>query len=132
MLRQDKPQQTKNIFVTRALTKSYGEGAAAVHALRGVHLEIPAGEMVVLLGASGSGKSTLLNIIGELDRETTGTVYFQDQELSAMSAPTTSRHNCQAANSNAWPSPEPSPNNRPCYSVMSQPGLSIVIPGVPC
>jgi putative ABC transport system ATP-binding protein len=72
-------------FTTRGLTKVYGEGAAAVHALRGVDLDIPAGEMVVLLGPSGSGKSTLLNIIGGLDRGTEGTVYFQDKELSAMS-----------------------------------------------
>lgn len=71
-------------FTTKALTKTYGEGAAAVHALRGVDLEIPSGEMVVLLGPSGSGKSTLLNIIGGLDRASEGTVFFQDQELSDM------------------------------------------------
>lgn len=71
-------------FTTKALTKTYGEGAAAVHALRGVDLEIPAGEMVVLLGPSGSGKSTLLNIIGGLDRASEGTVFFQDKELSDM------------------------------------------------
>ncbi len=67
------------------MTKVYGEGQAAVHALRGVDLVIPAGEMVVLLGPSGSGKSTLLNIIGGLDRASAGTVHFQDQDLSAMS-----------------------------------------------
>ena len=67
-----------------SLIKTYGEGPAAVQALRGVDLEIPAGEMVVLLGPSGSGKSTLLNIIGGLDRASGGTVYFQDQELTAM------------------------------------------------
>ena len=72
-------------YTTRGLTKVYGEGLAAVHALRGVDLEIPAGEMVVLLGPSGSGKSTLLNILGGLDRGTAGTVLFKDQELSAMS-----------------------------------------------
>lgn len=71
-------------FTTKSLTKTYGEGAAAVHALRGVDLEIPSGEMVVLLGPSGSGKSTLLNIIGGLDRASEGTVFFQDQELSDM------------------------------------------------
>ncbi len=73
------------IYRTEGLTKVYGEGAAAVHALRGVDLAIPAGEIVVLLGPSGSGKSTLLNIIGGLDRGTDGTVWFRDQELSAMS-----------------------------------------------
>ena len=71
-------------FTTRGLTKVYGEGPAAVHALRGVDLEIPAGELVVLLGPSGSGKSTLLNILGGLDRATEGVVLFRDQELSAM------------------------------------------------
>jgi len=71
-------------FTTKGLTKVYGEGPAAVHALRGVDLEIPAGELVVLLGPSGSGKSTLLNIIGGLDRGTKGAVYFQDQDMSAM------------------------------------------------
>jgi putative ABC transport system ATP-binding protein len=71
-------------FTTQGLTKVYGEGQAAVNALRGVDLVIPAGEMVVLLGPSGSGKSTLLNIIGGLDRASAGTVRFQDQDLSAM------------------------------------------------
>jgi putative ABC transport system ATP-binding protein len=55
-----------------------------VHALRGVDLEIPQGEIVVLLGPSGSGKSTLLNIVGGLDRGTEGTVKFRDQVLSDM------------------------------------------------
>ncbi|PLW79035.1 ABC transporter ATP-binding protein [Cohaesibacter celericrescens] len=72
-------------FRTKGLTKVYGEGNAAVHALRGVDLEIPSGEIVVLLGASGSGKSTLLNIIGGLDRATEGDVYFQSLCLSEMS-----------------------------------------------
>ncbi len=72
-------------FTTQGLTKVYGQGPAAVHALRGVDLVIPEGELVVLLGPSGSGKSTLLNIIGGLDRATKGRVHFQDQELSAMS-----------------------------------------------
>ena len=72
-------------FVTRGLTKVYGEGPAAVHALRGVDLEIPKGEIVVLLGPSGSGKSTLLNIIGGLDRATEGDAFFEDQNLSQMS-----------------------------------------------
>ena len=72
-------------YRTVGLKKQYGEGDAAVHALRGVDLDIPAGEMVVLLGPSGSGKSTLLNIIGGLDRGTAGEVYFQDQKLSELS-----------------------------------------------
>lgn len=72
-------------FTTRGLTKTYGEGPAAVHALRGVDLVIPSGEFVVLLGPSGSGKSTLLNILGGLDRPTKGTAHFQDTDLTAMS-----------------------------------------------
>jgi len=75
----------KNAFTIRGLTKVYGEGRSAVHALRGVDLEIPAGEIVVLLGPSGSGKSTLLNIIGGLDRGSEGTVHFGDQNLTEMS-----------------------------------------------
>lgn len=72
-------------FRTRDLTRVYGEGAAAVQALRGVNLEIPAGELVVLLGPSGSGKSTLLNLLGGLDRASGGQLWFFDRELSAMS-----------------------------------------------
>lgn len=65
------------------LTKVYGTGAATVHALRGVDLELHEGELIVLLGPSGSGKSTLLNILGALDRPTAGTVHFHDRELTA-------------------------------------------------
>jgi len=60
------------VFVARGLTKVYGSGESAVHALRGVDLDIYRGEFVVLLGASGSGKSTLLNILGGLDAATGG------------------------------------------------------------
>lgn len=73
------------VFCTKALTKTYGEGPAAVHALRGVDLDIPEGEFVVLLGPSGSGKSTLLNILGGLDRPSAGTAHFKDVELTGMS-----------------------------------------------
>ncbi|WP_416376551.1 ABC transporter ATP-binding protein [Thalassovita sp.] len=71
-------------FTAKGLTKVYGEGTAAVHALRGVDLTIPTGEFVVLLGPSGSGKSTLLNILGGLDRASAGTAHFRDRDLSAM------------------------------------------------
>lgn len=73
-----------NAFRTREITKVYGEGTTAVHALRGVDLIVPKGEMVVLLGASGSGKSTLLNILGGLDRATGGEAYFFDRSLTDM------------------------------------------------
>jgi putative ABC transport system ATP-binding protein len=75
----------KFAFTTSGLTRTYGAGQAAVHALRGVDLKVPAGEIVVLLGASGSGKSTLLNIIGGLDRATSGSVRFGVKDLGAMS-----------------------------------------------
>ncbi len=72
------------VFRTRNLEKIYGEGEAAVHALRGVNLDIPPAEIVVLLGASGSGKSTLLNILGGLDRGSNGDVWFGNESLSEM------------------------------------------------
>jgi putative ABC transport system ATP-binding protein len=71
-------------FTTTGLTKTYGEGEAAVHALRGVDLEIPPSEVVVLLGPSGSGKSTLLNILGGLDRASTGQAFYKGQDITAM------------------------------------------------
>ncbi len=74
----------EHAFTTRGLTKVYGEGPTAVHALRGVDLDIPKGELVVLLGASGSGKSTLLNILGGLDRASDGSAKFFEDELTTM------------------------------------------------
>jgi putative ABC transport system ATP-binding protein len=71
-------------FRAEGLTKIYGSGDTQVFALRGVDLEVPRGEMVVLLGPSGSGKSTLLNILGGLDSPTEGHVYFDHQELTAF------------------------------------------------
>jgi putative ABC transport system ATP-binding protein len=70
------------VFRTRDLTKTYANGAIEVHALRGVNFEASAGEFVVMLGPSGSGKSTFLNIVGGLDRATSGEVWFTDHELS--------------------------------------------------
>jgi putative ABC transport system ATP-binding protein len=67
------------------LTKVYGSGHSAVHALRGVDLALPERELVVLLGASGSGKSTLLNILGGLDRPTDGRLFFRGDELTGAS-----------------------------------------------
>ncbi|MCW5724473.1 MAG: ABC transporter ATP-binding protein [Maricaulaceae bacterium] len=70
-------------FSTRGLTKVYGHGTGAVHALRGVDIELPDGELIVVLGASGSGKSTFLNIIGGLDRATGGEVVFRGRDIGA-------------------------------------------------
>lgn len=72
------------VFKGEALSKTYITGETTVHALRGVDLEIRAGETLVLLGPSGSGKSTLLNIIGALDRPTSGTLWYRDLELTAL------------------------------------------------
>ena len=70
------------VFRVRDLTKVYHMGEVDVHALRGVDLDLVAGELMVLLGPSGSGKSTLLNILGGLDTASEGTVHYRDQELT--------------------------------------------------
>ena len=72
------------VFRTLDLTKVYRSGAVEVHALRGVDLDLPPGEMSVLLGPSGSGKSTLLNILGGLDSATAGHAWFRDLELTRL------------------------------------------------
>jgi len=72
------------VFSAQGLTKIYTSGEVQVHALRGLNLEISAGEVVVLLGPSGSGKSTLLNIMGGLDHATSGQLFFKDQELTKL------------------------------------------------
>jgi putative ABC transport system ATP-binding protein len=72
------------VFRTRNLTKVYFTGPLQVQALRGVDFEAVQGEFVVLLGPSGSGKSTFLNIIGGLDRPTTGEVWFGTKELTRL------------------------------------------------
>ncbi|MFO1249891.1 MAG: ABC transporter ATP-binding protein [Inhella sp.] len=73
------------VFLASQLSKTYGEGEAAVHALRGVDLEVQRGEFIVLLGASGSGKSTLLNILGGLDIPSSGELRFCEHRLSGAS-----------------------------------------------
>ena len=72
------------IFTARALTKTYVSGDVEVRALRGLDLDIAAGEVVVLLGPSGSGKSTLLNIMGGLDRASSGKLMFKTLDLTAL------------------------------------------------
>jgi putative ABC transport system ATP-binding protein len=69
----------------RGVSKTYGEGAAEVHALRNVDLIVNAGELVAVMGPSGSGKSTLLTIAGSLEQPTTGEVVVGDVPLSGMS-----------------------------------------------
>jgi putative ABC transport system ATP-binding protein len=69
------------ILSARGLTKVYRTGEVEVQALRGVDLDLVAGELVVLLGPSGSGKSTLFNILGGLDVPTAGELQYRDHDL---------------------------------------------------
>ncbi|WP_406455704.1 ABC transporter ATP-binding protein [Streptomyces sp. NBC_00876] len=66
------------------LRRSYGTGAGAVHALRGVSFEVPRGELVALKGRSGSGKTTLLNLVGGLDSPDSGRITVDGTELSTL------------------------------------------------
>ena len=72
------------VFRTEGVTKVYRTGEVEVQALRGIDLELFGGELAVLLGPSGSGKSTFLNILGGLDRPTSGRVRFLDHDLGAL------------------------------------------------
>lgn len=72
----------ERLFSTRSLTKIYRTGDVEVRALNGVDLDLFEREILVLLGPSGSGKSTLLNILGGLDRPTSGSVMFKNDELT--------------------------------------------------
>ncbi len=73
---------TDGSVTLKDVTKTFGTGAAAVHALKGVDLHIDAGELVVILGPSGSGKTTLCNIIGGIDSATSGSVNVAGNEIS--------------------------------------------------
>jgi len=67
------------------MTKVYGKGDIAVHALRGVHLAVKPGEFVAIMGPSGSGKSTLMNILGCLDRPSGGAYLLDGEDVSQLS-----------------------------------------------
>ena len=75
----------KVVIETVNLTRQYVMGRAVVHALRGVDLTVHEGEFLALMGASGSGKSTLLNMIGLLDRPTSGQYRLEDLEVLSLS-----------------------------------------------
>ena len=75
----------ENVIVTRGLTKVFGANGNAVHALRGIDLEVARGEFVALIGPSGSGKSTLMAIIGCLDSPSAGTYALDGAAVEALS-----------------------------------------------
>lgn len=74
-----------SILQTENLTKIYGDGENAVHALRGINLAVEKGEFTAIVGTSGSGKSTLLHMLGGLDRPTTGKVMVDGKDIFSLS-----------------------------------------------
>ena len=72
------------ILQAKDLTKIYGSGETAVHALRGVDLSVEKGEFVAVVGTSGRGKSTLLHMLGGLDRPTSGTVTVDGKDIFSL------------------------------------------------
>lgn len=72
------------MVVVRGLTRTYVSGPTPVHALRGVDLDVAAGELVAVVGRSGSGKTTLLNLVGGLDRPDAGTVEVDGTEVTGL------------------------------------------------
>jgi putative ABC transport system ATP-binding protein len=70
---------------TFSLNKIYGQGPTAVHALKGINLQVKTGEFVAIMGRSGSGKSTLLHMLGLLDKPTSGEIYIEDVNVGKLS-----------------------------------------------
>lgn len=73
------------VLRARELTRVFGKGSASVRACDNVSFDLSHGELVVIRGRSGAGKTTLLNLLGALDRPTTGSVYLDELELTAQS-----------------------------------------------
>jgi putative ABC transport system ATP-binding protein len=72
------------VIAATDVTRRYGEGDAAVDALKGVSLDVPAGQFAAVMGPSGSGKSTLMHILAGLDRPTTGTVAIDGTDITQL------------------------------------------------
>ncbi|MCW6086715.1 MULTISPECIES: ABC transporter ATP-binding protein [Clostridium] len=73
-----------NLLEVKSISKTYGSGEAAVHALKDVSFSVPKGEFVAIVGESGSGKSTLLNMVGALDTPTAGKVFIDGKDIFSM------------------------------------------------
>jgi putative ABC transport system ATP-binding protein len=86
LIADDRQDQTAHdaVVVGRDVTRRYGEGDTAVHALRGVSLEIARGRLTAVMGPSGSGKSTLMHILAGLDRPTSGEVSVAGVDITAL------------------------------------------------
>src|SRR3954452_3892104 len=78
--------QTDRVAVSAtALTRTYGEGGSAVHALRGVSLQVPQGQFTAVMGPSGSGKSTLMHLLAGLDAPDAGAAHIAGEDITRMS-----------------------------------------------
>ena len=78
------PPQTREIISIKNLTKIYDTGKIKVHALNGANFSIGAGELVAIMGPSGSGKTTMMNILGCLDRPTSGEYFLDDADVATI------------------------------------------------
>lgn len=79
------PEYGEHVIRARDLVRGFHTGGSEVYAIRGVSLEVSRGQLLVILGRSGSGKTTLLNLLGGLDRPTSGTVLFEGRDITALS-----------------------------------------------
>ena len=74
-----------NVIITKDLSKTYGRGDLKVHALRKTNIRIIRGEYIAIIGPSGSGKSTFMNLVGCLDKPSSGSIYIDDTDVSELS-----------------------------------------------